>query len=110
MNGKRDQLVGIRFTEEERELIENFADERNLNLSDFIRESIFSHMYNLKNKGKANMDLGEFINSLKKINQANEIIDLNLEKLKKNLDIIDLKRIEFDFTKIKHSDLKNLEI
>lgn len=57
MTEKRDQLIGARFTKREKEIIENFAESQNTNLTDFVRESIFSHMNNLtQNVGIINLD------------------------------------------------------
>ena len=55
MKDKRKiKYIGCRFSEEEKEQIEEFIREYNkksdkdLNLSDFLRESVFSHMYHLQ--------------------------------------------------------------
>jgi hypothetical protein len=49
MKKNKTRYLGARFTEEEKEKILDFIENRNYRLSDLIREAVFSHMYNLKN-------------------------------------------------------------
>jgi len=50
----KDKYIGSRFSEEEKKQIESFIEEynkkynKNLTVSDFLRESVFSHMYHLR--------------------------------------------------------------
>ncbi|MFW9973626.1 MAG: hypothetical protein ACFFDF_25825 [Candidatus Odinarchaeota archaeon] len=69
MSEKRDQLIGTRFTRKEKEIIENFVKDHNSNISDFVREAIFSHMNNLsENVGVINLD--KLIDEFKKIKDS----------------------------------------
>lgn len=40
--------IGARFTEKEKQYIQKFADQKDLNLSDLLREALFSHISFLK--------------------------------------------------------------
>ncbi len=98
MTEKKDHLIGIRFTKEERQLIENFARERNCTITEFIRESIFSHINNLADK-VGNLDVDEFLIKFNNIEESAEIVLKSIAILKKRLDIYDFERAKFDFTK-----------
>jgi uncharacterized protein (DUF1778 family) len=94
MNGKRDQLISIRFTKPEREIIEKIAENRKSTMTDFIREAIFSHIYNLEKKDVNNINFEEIITNVKEISKSTKVINKNLQNLKESLKITDLK--EFD--------------
>lgn len=98
MTKKKDQLVGIRFTKEERQLIENFTQERNCTITEFIRESVFSHINNLADN-VGNLDVDEFLLNFKNIEKSAEIVLKSIAVLKKRLDIYDFKRLNFNLTK-----------
>lgn len=105
MTEKRDQVIGVRFTKKEREIIENFAEFRNNTLTEFIRESVFSHMNNLKdNVGNLNVD--EFINNFKNIEKSAQIVLKSVKKLKKRLNVYDLDRLNFNLSKPKNTPEK----
>ncbi len=98
MTEKRDQVIGVRFTKKERKIIENFAEFRNNTLTEFIRESVFSHMNNLKdNVGNLNVD--EFVNNFKSIEKSAQIVLKSVKKLKKRLNVYDLERLNFNISK-----------
>lgn len=86
MTEKRDHLIGARFTKREKEIIENFTESRNTNLTDFVREAIFSHMSNLKkNVGIINLDkimeeFGKIEDSAKTVFNSIDIIKNLLEE------------------------------
>ena len=98
MNEKKDKLIGIRFTKEERQLIENLARERNCTMTEFIRESIFSHINNLADN-VGNLDVDEFLINFNSIEKSAEIVLNSIEILKKRLDIYDFERIKFNLAK-----------
>jgi predicted DNA-binding protein len=91
MTKKKDHLIGIRFTKEERQLIENFARERNCTITEFIRESIFSHINHL--------DVDDFLINFNNIEKSAEIVLKSIAILKKRLDIYDFERLKFNSTK-----------
>jgi len=81
MTEKREQLIGARFTKREKEIIENFVKSQNTNITDFVREAIFSHMNNLKeNVGIINLDT--LIEELGKIEDTTKITMNSLDTLK----------------------------
>lgn len=50
---KRDQFIGVRFTKEEKEVIDNYVEKNETSYNEFIREAVFSYINNLdavKNK------------------------------------------------------------
>ena len=53
MAAKKTKYIGARFTEKEKEDIEELVKVLDLNLSEFIRDAIFSHYHSLsKSKTK----------------------------------------------------------
>ncbi|GAH45257.1 unnamed protein product [marine sediment metagenome] len=48
MEKKKKKYIGARFTVEEKDYIQQFAKERDITLSELLRESIFSHINFLK--------------------------------------------------------------
>lgn len=54
---KRDQFVGVRFTKEEKEVIDDFVAKNKTSYNDFIREAVFSYLNNLDTvKRKINLN------------------------------------------------------
>lgn len=104
MREKRDQIIGIRFTSRERELIEDFAEKRNDSLTGFMRESIFSHMNNLVNHANK-IDLDVFFSNFKQITNATRIINKSIGKLKKNLELDDLVSLTTKFREGSESEV-----
>jgi len=49
---KRDQFIGVRFTEDEKKEIDKYITLKNITITDFIREAVFSHLYNLTRKNQ----------------------------------------------------------
>ncbi len=98
MTKKKDHLIGIRFTKEERQLIENFARERNCTITEFIRESIFSHINHLADN-VGNLDVDDFLINFNNIEKSAEIVLKSIAILKKRLDIYDFERLKFNSTK-----------
>lgn len=94
MSEKRDQLLGARFTQKERDLIELIVNLNDTSISDFIRTSVFSHISNISKDTGIDVQkiLEEFdcieYNANKIINKIAELkiiltgIDLNLFKEK----------------------------
>lgn len=83
MNEKKDKIIGIRFTTKEKESIKDFAEKRNNSLTEFIRESIFSHINNIINSKK--IDLDSLFTSFIDIKNATRIINKTIDKAKTNL-------------------------
>ena len=53
MAAKKTKYIGARFTEKEKEDIENLVEDLDLSLSEFIRDAILSHYHSLyKSKTK----------------------------------------------------------
>ncbi|KKN16397.1 hypothetical protein LCGC14_0976360 [marine sediment metagenome] len=98
MSKNKDQLVGIRFTKEEKQLIETFTQERNCTITEFIRESVFSHINNLTHN-VGNLDVDEFFSNFKNIEKSAEIVLKSITVLKKRLNVYDFKRLYFNLTK-----------
>ncbi|KKM78830.1 hypothetical protein LCGC14_1355960 [marine sediment metagenome] len=84
MNEKRDKIIGIRFTAKENEFIKDFAEKRNNSLTELIREAVFSHINNIINSKK--IDLDSLFTSFIDIKNATRIINKTIEKAKKMLD------------------------
>ncbi len=98
MTEKKDQLIGIRFTKEEKQIIENLARTRNSTMTEFIRESVFSHINNLfDNVG--NLDVDEFLINFNKIEKSAETVLKSILILKKKLDIYDFEKLKFNLAK-----------
>ena len=63
----RDQQIGIRFTKSEMKVIEVFAENRSLNKSDFIRQSLYNFILQIKEQ-YTNVDynlLSNILNNMK---------------------------------------------
>lgn len=48
MENQKKKYIGARFTVEEKDFIQQFAKERDITLSELLREAIFSHINFLK--------------------------------------------------------------
>lgn len=60
MRKKRNTFINVRFTEEEKQEIQELVDSMDINLSDFMRDAIFSHINFLK-QNKGNLEKLELI-------------------------------------------------
>jgi len=80
MSEKRDHLIGVRFTKKERQLIKKFVKDRNCTLTEFIRESVFSHINNLSNN-VGNLDVDEFARNFDYIEKSTEIVLKSIKKM-----------------------------
>ena len=98
MSEKRDQLIGARFTQKEREIIEKIAESRKNNLTEFIRESVFSHIFNLENNDGI-IDVHFFMEKLKDMTNSIRTITGCIEKMRKGLNIKDIKKLIYDLEK-----------
>ena len=98
MNEKRDHLIGVRFTKKERHLIKKIAQDRNCTLTEFKRESVFSHINNLLNN-VGNLEVDEFAVNFECIEKSAEIVLRSIKKLKKRLGVYDFERLHFNLTK-----------
>ena len=50
---KKNQFIGVRFTKEEKEVIDNYVEKNEISYNDFIREAVLTYLNNLdtvKNK------------------------------------------------------------
>ncbi len=66
MPQKKTKYLGARFTEEEEEFIKKFSEERDMTISDLLREAVFSHIDFLKEiDGKYKQFIGYIIKSSK---------------------------------------------
>ena len=110
MSEKRDHLIGVRFTKKERQLIKKFAQERNCTLTEFIRESVFSHINNLSDN-VGNLEVDEFAVNFDYIEKSAEIVLKSIKKLKKKLDVYNFERLNFNLTKQETSseEVKDIE-
>lgn len=110
MNEKRDHLIGVRFTKKERQIIKKFVQDRNCTITEFIRESVFSHINNLSNN-VGNLEVDEFAVNFERIEKSAEIVLRSIKKLKKRLDVYDFERLNFNLTKQEMSseEVKDLE-
>jgi len=95
---KREKLIGIRFTKKEREVIETLAENRDLTLTDFIREAVFSHINNLTNN-VGNIDVEFFLTKFDKMNDSINILKEYVKIMKREFDVYDLARIEHNLMK-----------
>jgi len=83
------------------EIIEHFAESQNRNLTDFIREAIFSHMNNLiENVGIINLD--KLIKELEKIEDSTKITFNSIEIIKNLFQEYGLTKINFSSKKGKN--------
>lgn len=64
---KKTQLIGIRLTEDEKKMIDLLARKGERTLTSFIREAVFSHIYNLI-ESENKIDLNLIVDNLNKIN------------------------------------------
>lgn len=60
MPDNRNHYVGARFTEKEKETIQNAANIRNQTISELIRDAIFTHL-NFINKNQGNIEKIEML-------------------------------------------------
>jgi len=103
----RDQLIGIRFTKKEKAVIKSLAENRNLTLTDFIREAVFSHINHLKKYvGDINVDF--FMEKFNTMNDSITELKKCIKLMKKEFDIYDLVKIEHTLLK-SDKELRNLE-
>ena len=105
MTEKKDKLIGIRFTKEERQLIEKLARARSCTITEFIRESVFSHINNLYDNVGI-LDVDEFLINFKKIEKSAETVLRSISILKKKLDIYDFERLKFNLMEQKTNSEK----
>lgn len=110
MSEKKDHLIGIRFTKKEWQLIKKIAQIRKCTLSEFIRESVFSHINYLSNN-VGNLDVDEFMVNFDCIEQSAELVLKSIEKLKKRLNMYDFERLNYNFTRqeLKSEEIKDME-
>ena len=86
----KDQIIAVRFSKDERKLIEIYAKNRNYTLTDFVRKAVLAYMNELKNNvGILNPD--EINDTLKTIENS---ADLILEKIKLLGNIFEFDNIE----------------
>ena len=72
---------------------------RNLSLSDFLRQAVFSHMNEL-NDNVGNIDVHKMLTSFGEIENFCKIILKNINNLKEEIDIYGLKKLNMEFNKI----------
>lgn len=81
---RRNQQIGIRFTQTERNLIEIFASNRNLTLAEYVRECIFLRIQNSQVDIK-NLDIAFFTKQLEKLKTTIKALDMTRKTIKKKL-------------------------
>lgn len=82
----KDQIIGIRFSEEERILIERFARDESKTLTKFIRDTIFSYINQSKNNVKI-INHSEISSILNNSDKAIVEILENINLLKKRFQV-----------------------
>ncbi|HDZ18093.1 hypothetical protein LCGC14_1040050 [marine sediment metagenome] len=98
---KRDQLIGIRFTKKEGDIIKSLAKNRDITITDFIREAVFSHINNLKeNVGNINIDF--FMKNFKLINDSVDSVNESIKVMKKEFNLYDFSKLKVDLLRMEN--------
>lgn len=106
MNERRNQLIGARFTRKEKNFIENYIKSRNISLTEFLREAVFSHINNLKDN-VGNIDVSEFLMIFNDVEKSIKVILDNIKFLSESIDIYGLKKLDMEF---KNQNYKSKEL
>ncbi len=85
MKEKREEFVGIRFTTKEKQIIDSIVERRNSTLAEFIRESIFTHIYNLENY-KNEINLKKMYDNVRNMKSSLDNLFIIFREMKKELD------------------------
>lgn len=98
MSERKDQLIGARFTEKEKKVIETIAEKRNLTLTKFLREAIFSHINHLmENVGNINIDL--VMTNFEILKNSIERVEKCIKNMESEFEGYELSRLKFNLLK-----------
>jgi len=106
MQEKRNHLIGARFTRKEKDFIDHFIKSRNITLTEFLREAVFSHINSLKDN-VGNIDVYEFLMKFNEVEKSSKEILENIKFLRDCIDVYGLKKLAMEF---KNQHLKTKEI
>ena len=98
---KKDQLIGARFSKKEKEVIESFVKKRMMTVTDFVREAIFSHMYNLEDKGVGHIEYNNIKSQIDLIKEDINKIFKSADNISENIETIDKELTYYDRKRIK---------
>lgn len=65
---KRDQFIGVRFSLEEKEIIDKYVQKKNISYNEFLRAATFSFLNNLE-KAKNKIDIGKIDSTIKNMKE-----------------------------------------
>ena len=105
MSERRNQLIGARFTRKEKNFIENYIKSRNISLTEFLREAVFSHINNLKDN-VGNIDVSEFLMIYYDMEKASKVILNNIKSLRESIDTYGLKKLDMEFKNQKSKEIE----
>lgn len=87
MSQKRDKIIGIRLTQEEKEEIEVYIKDQGLSITEFIRRAISSYNNNIEEDAKKQ--------HLRNVNYFSEKLKKSLLKVNKDFKSLNLALNEF---------------
>ncbi len=95
----KEGYIGARFTKKEKEGIVAFASKRNIHLSDFVREALFSHIENVKDNAGV-IDIESFQEQLTIIKSSiirleQKFQSYDISRLRHNLNLKSDSEIDF---------------
>lgn len=83
-------MIGVRFTQKERRIIESIAEYRDKNLTEFLRTAVFTHIRNLSRK--VPIDLSAIRSDIEDVEGSAQEVLYHIQKIKERLEpILDQK-------------------
>ena len=94
MSQKRDHIIGIRLTKEEKEEIEDITKNQGVSLTEFIRKAILAYQ---KNIDEASKEI-----HLKNVNNYSEKLKVSLKNVKSHFNSLnsDLNELSNNFNRL----------
>jgi len=80
MSQKRDHIIGVRLTKEEKEEIEEFTNNQGLNLTEFIRKAISAYQKDIEEDSKK-IHIENVINYSKKVKSSLKSVKTHFNNL-----------------------------
>lgn len=91
----RKEQIAIRLTETEKDTIETISHIRDQSMAEFVREAIFSHIYNL-NQNNYEINLDFILNKFEEINKNIENINILMTIVKNQFSIPKFQNIKIE--------------
>jgi len=93
MSKKREHYVGVRLTRNERDILNRFVSKRNITLTDFFRDAIFSHLKYIQEEDRS-LNLHEITSSINEVKSALKRISQHIKKIDEEIHVYSLKSVK----------------